>query len=136
MIAKVYFSFRPYGSQLQKYFLQSGAITVRHAAVLRFFSDAMSQYTFLVTGASSGLGLHISLQALKAGHSVVGTARNPEKAAQDHPEFEQLGGVWQNLDVTDPNTQSIVEKVVQDKAVNVLVNNAGYGILGSLEDIR
>jgi short-subunit dehydrogenase len=96
----------------------------------------MSQFTFLVTGASSGLGLQISLQALKAGHKVIGTARNVEKATQDQPEFERLGGVWQKLDVTDPNTQSIVDNVVRSKGVNVLINNAGYGLLGSLEDTR
>jgi short-subunit dehydrogenase len=96
----------------------------------------MPQYTFLVTGASSGLELHISLQALQSGHSVLGTARNPEKAAKEHPEFEQLGGLWQILDVTDPKAQSIVEKVVRDNGVNVLVNNAGYSLLGSLEDTR
>ncbi|KAH7140153.1 hypothetical protein B0J13DRAFT_477158 [Dactylonectria estremocensis] len=94
----------------------------------------MAQHSFLITGASSGLGLQLAVEALKAGHSVVATARNPTKAAQDHPEVEELGGSWLQLDVTHTDTKERVDKAVQERQVNVLVNCAGYGILGSLED--
>lgn len=95
----------------------------------------MSKYSFLITGASSGLGLEIATEALRAGHSVVATARDPATAAKNHPEIESLGGTWYQLDVTRPDTKDRVAAVVKEKGVNVLVNNAGYGILGSLEDI-
>ncbi|KAM7195493.1 oxidoreductase clan [Rhypophila sp. PSN 637] len=95
----------------------------------------MTKYSFLITGASSGLGLQIATEALKGGHSVVATARDPTAAAQSHPEIESLGGSWAQLDVTRPDTKDRVAEIVKEKSVNVLVNNAGYGLLGSLEDI-
>ncbi|KAK3315684.1 hypothetical protein B0H66DRAFT_269227 [Apodospora peruviana] len=94
----------------------------------------MTDYSFLVTGASSGLGLEVATRALEAGHSVVAAARDPAIAARDHPEIESLGGSWIQLDVTHRDTKDRVATVVRENGVNVLVNNAGYGLLGSLED--
>ncbi len=96
----------------------------------------MSQYTFLITGASSGLGANISLAALKAGHNVIATARNVATAEKAFPEIEQKGGRWLTLDVTSPEIHTIVEKAVEDHGVNVVVNNAGYALRGVLEDLR
>ena len=95
----------------------------------------MSLYSFLITGASSGLGAHISLAALKAGHKVVATARNVANAKKSYPEIEEKGGHWLSLDVTSPDTQSIVEEVVKQHKINVVVNNAGYALRGVLEDL-
>ena len=95
----------------------------------------MSQYTWLVTGASSGLGANITLAVLAAGHKVVATARNVAKAKESYPDVEKQGGRWITLDVTSPDTQSIVEKAVQDHNINVVVNNAGYALRGVLEDL-
>ena len=95
----------------------------------------MAPYYFLITGASSGLGLQTAIEALRSGHSVVATARDPTSAARDHPEIESLGGTWMQLDVTHADTKERVAAVVREKGVNVLVNNAGYGLLGSLEDM-
>ncbi|KAF7537309.1 hypothetical protein G7054_g3818 [Neopestalotiopsis clavispora] len=95
----------------------------------------MAPRTFLITGASSGFGLHIATEALKNGHKVLGTARNVESAAAQHPELEQAGGRWVKLDVTDPGTQDAVAQIVVENNVSVLINCAGYGILGSLEDM-
>ena len=96
----------------------------------------MSSYTFLVTGASSGLGANIAIAALRAGHKVVGTARNVAKAKESYPEIEQKGGRWLGLDVTSQETQSIVEKAVKEHSINVVVNNAGYALRGVLEDLK
>lgn len=92
--------------------------------------------TWLVTGASNGLGTDISIAALKRGHKVIGTARNVEKASQAHPSFEKLGGVWIALDVTSSSCQDIVADAVKKYDVSVLVNNAGYAEGGTLEDSR
>lgn len=92
--------------------------------------------SLLITGASSGLGLSLALQALRLGHKVVATARNPETAAKNHPDLEALGGRWVGLDVTLTSTAQRVAEIVKQYQVNVLVNNAGYAILGSLEDTR
>ena len=96
----------------------------------------MADYTWLVTGASSGQGAEIALAALRVGHQVVATARNVSKARADLPEIEKLGGIWITLDVTSKDAQATAEKAVKDYSVNVLVNNAGYGLRGVLEDLR
>jgi NAD(P)-dependent dehydrogenase (short-subunit alcohol dehydrogenase family) len=93
------------------------------------------KHTFLVTGASSGLGLAIALEALRQGHKVIGTARNTTKAKAQHPHFSVLGGEWLQLDITDANAQETIKLKVEQANVDVLINNAGYGIYGALEDM-
>ncbi len=98
-----------------------------------------TKQTWLVTGCSSGLGLNISLSALRAGHTVIATARNVSKAAREHPSVEDLGGKWLELDVRSEDTEEIVRKAVQELAggrIDVVVNNAGYTVISSLEDAR
>ncbi|EED16354.1 short chain oxidoreductase/dehydrogenase, putative [Talaromyces stipitatus ATCC 10500] len=93
---------------------------------------------WLITGASNGLGLALALEVLKAGHKVIATARNVTKASAAHPEIEQLGGSWLQLDVNKSDTKLIVESAVCDLfggRIDVLANNAGYSILGSIEDL-
>ncbi|KAJ5183168.1 short-chain dehydrogenase/reductase SDR [Penicillium capsulatum] len=96
-----------------------------------------SPKTWLVTGASSGLGAAIAETALQAGHKVIATARNPAKAAETNPRISQLGGTWIELDVTSTNTKQIVEDAINEAGgvVDVVVNNAGYSLLGSIEDM-
>jgi NAD(P)-dependent dehydrogenase (short-subunit alcohol dehydrogenase family) len=91
--------------------------------------------TFLITGVSSGLGRAFAEGALAAGHRVIGTVRS---AAASH-EFTSLapdrafGAV---LDVTDfdhiPEVVAAVERAAGP--IDVLVNNAGYGHEGILEE--
>ncbi|KAL6363200.1 hypothetical protein LRP88_02608 [Fusarium phalaenopsidis] len=102
-----------------------------------------SNKTWFVTGASSGLGLEMALSALRAGHRVIGTGRNTQKVALDNPEFEQLGGEWLQLDISSPDAEEIVKKLVaREEQLNqhepthwVLVNNAGNTLLGTVEDM-
>lgn len=96
----------------------------------------MSTYRWLITGASSGQGAEIALAALKAGHGVVGTARNTTAAKKAYPDIESLGGVWIVLDVTQADTQSVVERAVKEHKITIVVNNAGYGLRGVLEDLK
>ncbi|KAL2214996.1 putative short chain oxidoreductase/dehydrogenase [Thermoascus aurantiacus ATCC 26904] len=95
-----------------------------------------SSQVWLITGASSGFGTVLAKAALKAGHKVIATARNPVKAAEAHPEIESLGGRWLELDVTSPDTKEKVDKAIQEFGrIDVVINNAGYSILGSVEDM-
>lgn len=94
------------------------------------------QHSFLITGASSGLGLALAVEALKRGHKVIGTARNVVKAQQQNPSFEIDGGKWLQLDVTSERVSEIVSKAVAEDDVDVLINNAGYGLYGVFEDMR
>jgi NAD(P)-dependent dehydrogenase (short-subunit alcohol dehydrogenase family) len=96
----------------------------------------MANYRWLITGASSGQGAEIALAALKAGHFVLATARNVVRAQEANPVIERLGGVWASLDVTSDDAQSVTEKLVKEHSITVLVNNAGYGLRGVLEDLR
>jgi NAD(P)-dependent dehydrogenase (short-subunit alcohol dehydrogenase family) len=91
--------------------------------------------TFLITGVSSGLGRAFATAALEAGHTVVGTVRTPDHAAA----FEQLAPGRAHarvLDVTDtdaiaPTVAAIEEEIGR---IDVLVNNAGYGVEGTFEE--
>jgi NAD(P)-dependent dehydrogenase (short-subunit alcohol dehydrogenase family) len=91
--------------------------------------------TFLITGVSSGLGRAFAEGALAAGHDVIGTVRRPDDAAafaalapgRAHPLL---------LDVTDfaAIPAAVAEAEQQFGAIDVLVNNAGYGHEGVLEE--
>jgi short-subunit dehydrogenase len=84
----------------------------------------------LVTGASSGIGREIAMHLARRGARVFGTARNPE-TAQPVPGVELV-----RMDVTDDASVSKALREITQKAgsVEVLVNNAGYGLTGALEE--
>ncbi|MFB6327522.1 oxidoreductase [Pantoea deleyi] len=95
----------------------------------------MSAKTILITGVSSGFGLALAKEALLAGHRVIGTVRSPE-ALQDFRALDPDRALGYLLDVTD--TDRIARVVVEAERaagpVDVLVNNAGYGHEGILEE--
>jgi len=91
--------------------------------------------TLFITGISSGFGKALATQALAAGHTVIGTVRTQEALAAFESQAEgRAHGVL--LDVTAFDAiDSVINDV--DKAfgpVDVLVNNAGYGHEGILEE--
>lgn len=92
---------------------------------------------WLLTGASRGLGFDMAKFALKAGHKVLACHRG--KKPQDTSKWEELealGGIWTHLDVSSEDAQLRVEALVAEHGkIDVLVNNAGYAILGSIEDV-
>lgn len=95
-----------------------------------------SKLTWLITGASSGLGQSLAIEALKHGHNVVGTTRDVTKAEQACPEFTKRGGDWISLDPGQSCVQEELTKYLEAHNVDVLVNNAGYAFIGGLEDTR
>lgn len=90
---------------------------------------------FLITGVSSGFGRALALQALQAGHRVVGTVRN-ETARHDFDALAPGKAFARLLDVTDATAiDALVRHIETDiGAIDVLVNNAGYGHEGVLEE--
>ncbi len=89
----------------------------------------------LITGVSSGFGRALAQQALLAGHRVVGSVRN-ETARQAFEALAPGRGFGRLLDVTDG---AAIDALVADVetnigAIDVLVNNAGYGHEGILEE--
>lgn len=92
--------------------------------------------TWLITGASSGFGKSIALEALKAGYRVIGATRDVRKAELSCPEFSAGGGIWMGLDPAQKNAYDEFSKCSQDYDIDVLVNNAGYAFIGGVEDTR
>ncbi|TVY40364.1 putative oxidoreductase [Lachnellula subtilissima] len=97
---------------------------------------SLSPKVWLITGCSTGLGASLAIHALKAGHTVIATARNPS-SAPSYAQITSLGGKWLPLDVNAPTAGDIVQEAVElaRGRIDVLVNNAGYSILGAMEDI-
>ena len=90
---------------------------------------------FLVTGASRGLGRAITEAALNAGHRVVAGARRPAQLDDLAARYgDQIAAVA--LDVTDPDaaTRAVQTAVDAFGRLDVVVNNAGYADLASVED--
>lgn len=90
---------------------------------------------WFVTGTSSGFGRSIVAEAVKRGERVVATARDP-KALADLVALAPERVLAVQLDVTRPEQiQSAVAAAFERFGqVDVLVNNAGYSILGALEE--
>lgn len=91
---------------------------------------------WLITGASSGIGLEISKSALAAGHKVVATGRSPDKITAS------IGGSSDNLfvmkmDVTSPKEIEAAVKSTLERfaTIDVLVNNAGNFYAGFFEEL-
>lgn len=97
---------------------------------------ADGRQSWLVTGASSGLGLAIAMAAVQAGHKVVGATRDVSKAEKTCPEFAGKGGVWVQLDPARKDSFDQFAKVSQEHDIDVLVNCAGYAAVGGVEDVR
>jgi NAD(P)-dependent dehydrogenase (short-subunit alcohol dehydrogenase family) len=91
--------------------------------------------TWFITGASRGLGVHFAKAAMRAGDRVVATGRKRASVNDSvGPDSERLLSV--ELDVTDADrAQAAVDAAVSRfGAIDVLVNNAGYGHLGFFEE--
>jgi NAD(P)-dependent dehydrogenase (short-subunit alcohol dehydrogenase family) len=89
----------------------------------------MASRVWLITGCSSGFGNAIAHAALAAGGEVVATARSTDGLA----ELEAAGARTAALDVTDDET---IERVIADVGrIDVLVNNAGIGTVGAVEEL-
>jgi len=91
---------------------------------------------FLISGASRGLGHEIALAALRAGHRVVAGARRPPALDSLVAEFGDRVHVV-GLDVTDGAAAeaAVASAVARFGRVDVLVNNAGYANVDSIEDV-
>ena len=93
----------------------------------------------VVTGSSSGIGLAASLALAKNGYLTYATMRNLAKqdSIQSVAEKEHLPVRTVQLDVTDENSvQNAIQSILSESGrIDLLVNNAGYGMTGAFEDI-
>ena len=88
----------------------------------------------LLTGASSGIGYQTAESLAKEGHIVYGAARRIEKME----DLKQFGVKSIYLDVTDENgIKNAVDTIIGNEGrIDVLINNAGYGSFGAVEDVE
>jgi len=95
----------------------------------------MASRAWLITGCSSGIGREIALAALARGHRVAVTARNPDSVA-DLVSANPDTAIALALDVTDRDQVARAVASAEDAfgAVDVLVNNAGYGYMAAVEE--
>jgi NAD(P)-dependent dehydrogenase (short-subunit alcohol dehydrogenase family) len=89
----------------------------------------MSKVIF-ITGGSSGIGKAIGTYLSEKGFIVYGTSRNPQRYAS------QSGFKLLSLDVTDPDSisRALSEVIEKEGQLDVLINNAGVGITGPVEE--
>jgi NAD(P)-dependent dehydrogenase (short-subunit alcohol dehydrogenase family) len=99
-------------------------------------STANSPRVWFITGSSSGFGLLLAKEALRRGDRVIATARDASKLddlLKQHPDSARTFA----LDVTNPaEIDSIAKQAIAAFGhVDVLVNNAGYGVTGAIEEV-
>lgn len=94
----------------------------------------MKSLVWFITGASRGFGLEIARAALQRGDTVVAAARDPKVVERALDRSEQLLAV--ELDVTDEREAQAAVDVALARfgQIDVLVNNAGRGLLGAVEE--
>jgi NAD(P)-dependent dehydrogenase (short-subunit alcohol dehydrogenase family) len=92
--------------------------------------------TWFITGASTGFGRLLAEEVLKAGGKVIATARKLDKVADLEQQFPQTAKALA-LDVTDAGQidSVVTQAFAQFGQVDVLVNNAGYGVAGAIEEV-
>lgn len=90
---------------------------------------------WLITGASQGFGLELVRAALQRGDAVIATSRNPDKIADAFPDSpDRLLALA--MDLRDPaQIAGVVQAAItRFGRIDVLVNNAGYGFIGAVEE--
>ncbi|HEX5193476.1 MAG TPA: oxidoreductase [Solirubrobacteraceae bacterium] len=93
---------------------------------------------WLITGSSSGFGLRLAQAALEHGDRVVATARDPSALDELVSQAPQDVVEPVRLDVTDPDQRASAIAAAVDRfgRLDVLVNNAGFGSVGAVEEIQ
>ena len=92
--------------------------------------------TWFITGASTGFGRLLAEEVLKAGGKVIATARKLDKIADLEQQYPERAKALA-LDVTNAGQidSAVTQAFKQFGRVDVLVNNAGYGVAGAVEEI-
>lgn len=111
---------------------QQGYVVVAvRCRALAFFCMETKKKVIVISGASSGIGKAIATHMADLGHIVYGSSRNPLQ--NDHPE----GYTLLHLDVTiDSSVREFIHAIqAKEGRIDVLINNAGKGMTGPVEEI-
>lgn len=92
--------------------------------------------TWLITGASKGLGLSLTKKLLAQGYNVAATSRSIE-GLKDAVDLETPNFLPLAMDIVDEAdvAKGIAEAVSHFGSIDVVVNNAGFGLIGGLEEL-
>jgi len=91
--------------------------------------------TLLITGASTGFGRALASEALSRGHQVALAVRNPESVADLVAQYPgRAYSIRFDLTKAADAERAVKETVEQFGSLDVLINNAGYGLLAALEE--
>jgi NAD(P)-dependent dehydrogenase (short-subunit alcohol dehydrogenase family) len=94
-----------------------------------------TQKTWFVTGASRGFGMDITRAALSSGDKVVATVRTkPGQLAEEFSNNPDLLVVTMDVTSQSQVQQAVEQAIAHFGAIDVLVNNAGYGLLSAIEE--
>jgi len=95
----------------------------------------MPRKVWFITGASKGFGMELTKAALDAGDTVVATARNPKTMDDAFGKHDRL--LTLKLDVTSEQQakDAVSAALKQFGQIDVLVNNAGRGLVGAVEEV-
>lgn len=95
-------------------------------------STTANKQVALVTGASSGMGKAFAAALLAEGLTVYAAARRVEQM----DDLVKLGAIAMKMDITsEDDIQAVVRRIERDHGgVDVLINNAGFGMFGAMED--
>ncbi|CAH0273042.1 SDR family NAD(P)-dependent oxidoreductase [Chryseobacterium sp. Bi04] len=90
---------------------------------------------WFITGTSKGFGWHLTKLLLSKGDKVIATSRTPENLEKDFPDNDNLLAL--KVDITsDTDVKNAVEKSIQHFGrIDAVVNNAGYVLIGSIEEL-
>jgi NAD(P)-dependent dehydrogenase (short-subunit alcohol dehydrogenase family) len=100
-------------------------------------ASQQSSRVWLITGSSTGFGRALAAAALAQGDRVIATARQVSQIQALEQQYPQTAKAVR-LDVTDPaSIQTAVQSGLEAfERIDVLVNNAGYGLMGAIEEVR
>ncbi|RZK90451.1 MAG: SDR family oxidoreductase, partial [Pedobacter sp.] len=92
--------------------------------------------TWLITGASKGLGLTLAKKLLAQGYNVAATSRTID-ALKDAVKIDSQNFLPLAMNIVDEEdvAKAIDEAVAHFGSIDVVVNNAGYGLIGGLEEL-
>ncbi|WDO11847.1 SDR family oxidoreductase [Flavobacterium sp. WW92] len=94
-----------------------------------------NQKVWYITGASKGLGLALAKQLLSEGKKVAATSRSLEDLKEAVGENENFLPLAVNILSEESVEESIKNTVERFGSIDVVVNNAGYGLAGALEEL-
>jgi short-subunit dehydrogenase len=93
--------------------------------------------TVLITGATAGIGRYLAIDLARREHRVIATGRDEKALEALRAEEARVETV--RLDVTDQasidDARAVVDAMTQGQGIDVLINNAGYGLPGAVEDL-